>query len=173
LEVFEEVSREKLAWKSMISFPESLSLLLNESPTLAKSLSRRTAMQTRDKRRRVPCGEDLDHLERYRKMGHHTVATAAALYYCKTRRICPPEWLVEEAALFIVEMLKHEKAPAQGRNASQLARFRQECCDIERWTAVQEVRAMRSSAKQNDGRFKANPDKAANRIRSHRQGRIG
>jgi hypothetical protein len=109
----------------MISFPESLSLLLNESPTLAKSLSRRTAMQTRDKRRRVPCGEDLDHLERYRKMGHHTVATAAALYYCKTRRICPPEWLVEEAALFIVEMLKHEKAPAQGRNASQLARFRQ------------------------------------------------
>src|SRR5205085_1238532 len=114
---------------------------------------------------------DLRELEKFRGLtAHKEVATARAMDYCVTHQICPPEWLVADAASLLVELLKREKTTRRGSTASHLARFHQERKDTERWDAVMEVRRIRSMAKQDDLALKARPNRAADSFkRSHKK----
>jgi hypothetical protein len=105
---------------------------------------------------RTPTDFDLRELDSLRRLdSHQEIAIARAMDYCATHQIHPPEWLVEAAALLVVDLLKREKSTQRGRTASCLARFRHEFWDMERWDAVQEVRRIRSMAKRNRDRRRA------------------
>jgi hypothetical protein len=101
---------------------------------------------------------DLRELDKFRRLTEHKeIATARAMDYCATRQVCPPEWLVVEAASLMIELLKREKTNRRGSTASHLARFHQELKDVERWDAVLEVRRIREEARHDDSVLKARP----------------
>ena len=109
---------------------------------------------------RIPTVVDLRELDILRRLtSHNEIAIARAMDYCATYQIHPPEWLVEAAALLMVDLLKREKSVRRGRTASCLARFRHEHWDLERWGAVQEVRRIRSMARRDDDVLRANPNR--------------
>jgi hypothetical protein len=121
---------------------------------------------------RTPTDFDLRELDSLRGLdSHQEIAIARAMDYCATHQIHPPEWLVEAAALLMVDLLKREKSTQRGRTASCLARFRHEFWDMERWDAVQEVRRIRSMAKQDEYVLKANPKIkfSESRLKSHKK----
>jgi len=101
---------------------------------------------------------DFRELDKFRRStDHKEIATAAAMNYCSTHLVCPPEWLVAAAADLLTELLKREKTTRRGSNASCLARFHQERKDLERWDAVMEVRRIRSMAQQDKNALKRSP----------------
>jgi hypothetical protein len=101
---------------------------------------------------------DLRELDKFRRLtAHKEIATAGAMDYCATHEVCPPGWLVAEAASLMIELLKREKTTRRGSNASHLARFHQERKDIERWDAVMEVRRIRWMARQDENALKRSP----------------
>lgn len=80
---------------------------------------------------------------------HRELAVAAALDYCAEEKICPPLWVVVEAAALICDLLKREKAQKRGRTAGRISRYQQDHRDLERWDAVEEIRRIRTSVKRN------------------------
>jgi hypothetical protein len=107
---------------------------------------------------RTPSAFDLRELDKFRRLeNHREIATARAMDYCATNQICPPEWLVVEAASLMVELLKREKSTKRGSTSGHLARFHQELKNTERWFAVKEVQRIREMAEQDDNALKANP----------------
>jgi hypothetical protein len=103
---------------------------------------------------------DLRELDKFRRLtAHKEIATARAMDYCATHQVCPPEWLVAEAASLLIELLKREKTTRRGSNASYLARFHQERKNTERWDAVLEVRRIRSMARRDETALKRSPER--------------
>lgn len=98
---------------------------------------------------------ELDNLRRL--TSHKEIATARALHYCATNQCRPPQWLMEEAAFLLIDLLKRDKGTRRGRNASRLARFRQQLIDTERWLAVKDVQEIRGRAKRDEEALKRLP----------------
>jgi hypothetical protein len=118
-------------------------------------------MQSCCKTSRVPLECDLRALESFRGLTEHReIAIARAMDYCVKNRICPPEWLVEEAASLMIDLLKRERPTRRGRTASCIARLRHEMWDAERWDAVITVREIRERCKREAKALKDHPNEA-------------
>ena len=74
---------------------------------------------------------------------HRDLAVAAALDYCAEHGITPPQWVVEQAATLLRELLLRERAPGRGRAGNRIARYRNDQRDVERWDAVEAIRRIR------------------------------
>lgn len=111
---------------------------------------------------RTPLETDLRELEKLRRLiAHKEIGIARAMHYCATYNINPPDWLVEEAASLMIDLLKRERSTSRGRTATHLSRFRQESWDLERWFAVHEVRRIRGRVDRDDAVLKDSPDRNA------------
>jgi hypothetical protein len=117
-------------------------------------------MQSPSDTQQTPSEFDLRELDKFRRLtDHKEIATARAIEYCATREICPPAWLVAEAASLMIDLLKREKTSRRGRTASHLARFQQEQKDTERWFAVHDVRRIREMARRDESVLRTTPDR--------------
>ena len=117
-------------------------------------------MKARRKSYGPPSEADLRQLKKLKFFEHPEVGIAQAMHFCATHRISPPEWLIEEAALIMIELLKREKGNGRGRTATVLARFKHAYWDRQRHDAVVEVRRGREVAKHYDRELKADPNLA-------------
>ena len=102
-------------------------------------------------------GLHANRLEDLRVCWHREVSTVAAIHYCTTHQLAPPEWLIEDARNVLFSLLGNVKRERRGRASGALARYRQDMIDYARWDAVREVREKQTEIRKQVDELRAIP----------------
>lgn len=84
-------------------------------------------------------GKDRVYLDELSKCPHRVLATAAALHYCKERKLNAPEWATRPAADLLCWFLTMQTGRGQGK-PGPIARYRSDMITYARWSEVDEVK---------------------------------